>query len=524
LTIFERLKKTGFPNQFLQQSQEGLLLSGLILTAWILALRQLDLEWTINPEYQYGWVVPFLTLLLWWRAWSRRPSPSNHIVSNMLPYLGALLVILALPLRIIEEANPDWRPLNYYFMGQAILITALIVDCSGGRAWLRHFAFPLLFPLVAVPWPSGIENEIIQGLQRCIASISVEGASWMGWAAFQRGNLIVLSHGIVGVNEACSGIRSLQSSLMIALFLGDYFQLATFRRCILVALALILAFVFNAMRAFLLIVVMDLHGAAIMSKFHDPAGLSIALANLLLLWVASSIWAGHKVNILSKLQPQVRNLRFPAQWSIFLLLAWSGAEVLNQGWYLWHEQNIVSGPVWTLLWPPPRPKFKEEKIDEVAQTYLRYDQGLHGEWKDQFQWDIYFFTWKPSRVAAGLAQIHHPDICLPAAGFILKEDVGIKKMEINGLILPVNRYVFQDPFNGQFLYVFQAVTDDRIRKDVIDEQSEDPYRLHRLQAAWTGRRNLGQRSLLIVNQGANNLEEAEIAVQSLLKDSLVIYP
>ena len=40
-------------------------------------------------------------------------------------------------------------------------------------------------------------------------------------AAIQRGNLIELSTGVLGVDEACSGIRSFQSTLMAALFLDE---------------------------------------------------------------------------------------------------------------------------------------------------------------------------------------------------------------------------------------------------------------------------------------------------------------
>jgi exosortase len=489
---------------------------------WVLAIRQLDLEWTFNPQYQYGWIVPLLTLLLWWRAWPGRPPPSDRLASQALPCIIALLAILALPLRIIQEANPDWRLLNYYYTAQAILITALLLDCSGGKAWLRHFIFPLLFPLVAVPWPSGLEHEIIQGLQRLIASIGVEGASWMGWSSYQRGNLVVLSQGTVGINEACSGIRSLQSCLMIALFLGDYFQLANLKRVLLVALAIVSAFTFNALRAFFLIAMMELHGAAELLKYHDPAGFGIAFASLLLLWIAASFMTRPEATVLNPPPPTTAVFRFPKPAVMVLMAVWFAAEMLNQGWYRWHEQNSMPGPVWTLQWPLPRPSFKIEEIDETVQSILRYDQGLHGKWNDQDHWDVFFFKWNPSRVASGLAGFHHPDICLPAAGFVMKGDLGIKNMEVRGLTLPVDRYVFQDPFSGQLFYVFQIVTDDRVWQDVerIRFTEDEP----RLQNAWNGRRNPGQRSLLIVNQGAANLPEAEIGLQSLLQDSLVISP
>lgn len=495
----------------------------LLFTVWILAIRQLDLEWTFNPQYQYGWIVPLLTLLLGWRAWPGRPPPSDRLASQALPYILLLVAILALPLRIIQEANPDWRLLNYYYTAQAILITALLLDCSGGKAWVRHFIFPLLFPLVAVPWPSVPEQEIIQGLQRLIASISVEGASWMGWSSYQSGNLIVLSKGIVGINEACSGIRSLQSCFMIALFLGAYFQLAIFKRVVLLVLALVLAFTFNALRAFFLIAMMELHGAAGLSKYHDPAGFGIAFASLLLLWIIASFMARPEASVLSPPPSTTAVFRFPKSAFMVLMASWLAAEMLNQGWYLWHEQNSRPGPAWALQWPLSRPNFKTAEIDDAVRTTLRYDQGLHGKWKDQYRWELYFFKWNPSRAASGLAGLHTPDVCLQAAGYVLKEDLGRKNMEINGLSLPVSQYVFQDPFNGQLFYVFQVITDDRVWQDAENSRITS-YEPGRLQSAWNGRRNPGQRSLLVVNQGAANLPEAELGLQNLLQDSLVISP
>ncbi len=509
-----------------QQSVGGLLVPawllpvGLIVIAWLLAIRQLSLEWTFNPQYQYGWIVPLLTLLLWARAWPGRPPPGKAFSSRTWPWFIALLAILALPLRIIQEANPDWRLLDDYYTAQAILITALLLDYSGGKAWLRYFIFPLLFPIVAVPWPSGLEHEIIQGLQRGIAAIGVEGASWMGWSSYQRGNLIVLSQGTVGVNEACSGIRSLQSCLMISLFLGDYFQLSKLKRAILIMLAIISAFVLNALRAFFLISMMELHGPSGLSKYHDPAGFGIAFVSLLLLWLVANLMARPKAIATKPAPPTTSPLKFSKPAFLVLILTWSAAEILNQGWYIWHEQNSRPGPLWTLQWPLPRPDFRTLEIDDTVRTILRYDEGLHGQWRDQNHWEIYFFKWNPSKVASGLAGFHTADVCLQAGGFQMKGRLGIKNMEMDGLTLPTNEYIFRDPIGGQLFYVFQIITDDRVWPNAQNYN----VAFYRLQAAWHGRRNPGQRSLLVINQGAADLPEAELGLQSLLHDSLVISP
>ena len=496
----------------------------LVTCAWGLAVRQMSLEWTDNPQYQYGWLVPLLTIFLYARAWPGRPVPAPAAAGWGWIILVAVLALVAIPLRVIQEANPDWRPLDEWYGVQATALTAGVIYFLGGRPWLRHFLFPLLFPLVAVPWPSGLETDIVQGLQRAVSAIGVEASTWMGWAAYQRGNLIVLPHGIVGINEACSGIRSLQSSLMIALFLGKYFRLAAPRRWLLVGLGLLVAFALNIVRAFFLIVVMNEQGASSTLKFHDPAGLTIAFATLLVLWFVAGMLAPAAEPAEAPLAGSRDVLawgRLPMRSIAALLAAWLAAEGVNQAWYGWHERQSVPGPLWTLQWPLARPNFRDRKIDEATQNTLRYDQGLHGEWNDGDYWSVFFLSWKPGRGAAGLANFHHPDICLPAAGFILRASYGVEEITTRGVTLPVGRYLFQDPFSGALYFVFQSVTDDRVRPDVQNQEIETD-RAQRLEAAWQGHRNAGQRSLLLINRGAPNLAAAENGLRALLNDSLVV--
>ncbi len=81
----------------------GILLGGL----WLGLINQLRVEWTINLQYSYGWGVPFLSLYLFFKRWESRPKPSPFTVEIGLFLTTALLLICLLPLRLIQEANPD---------------------------------------------------------------------------------------------------------------------------------------------------------------------------------------------------------------------------------------------------------------------------------------------------------------------------------------------------------------------------------------------------------------------------------
>jgi exosortase len=88
-----------------------------------------------------------------------------------------------------------------------------------GPQTLRHFRFPILFALIAVPIPGVLWNPIVFGLKGLVTFVNVELLNLWGIPAQQQGSVIQLPNCRVGVDEACSGIRSLQSSLMMALFI-----------------------------------------------------------------------------------------------------------------------------------------------------------------------------------------------------------------------------------------------------------------------------------------------------------------
>src|SRR5438477_11722623 len=98
-----------------------------------------------------------------------------------------------------------------------------------------------------------MEGPVIQGLMRIIAAAATEAVKLIGIPAQLEGNLIRVSSGLVGVSEACSGVRSLQTSLMIGLLFGELKRLSILRRVVLVAGAVVIAFIANCGRAFVLV-------------------------------------------------------------------------------------------------------------------------------------------------------------------------------------------------------------------------------------------------------------------------------
>ena len=251
---------------------------------WFVLCRQLSGEWLVNEQYNYGWFVPFFALYLFWLRWQDRPPPegpdgpevSKSAANNWIAaFIGIAALFLLLPVRLFEIASPEWRPLGWIHAASVATLTLLYLWCVGGKPWVRHFAFPVAFFFVAVPWPTAVEVPIIQGLMRMVANVAAETAMLLGIPAQVEGNLIRVSTGLVGVNEACSGIRSLQTSLMIGLLFGELKRLSVLRRVALVVGAVIIAVFANFVRAVFLVTVAATKNISEVSRWHDVAGYTI---------------------------------------------------------------------------------------------------------------------------------------------------------------------------------------------------------------------------------------------------------
>ena len=260
---------------------------------WFRLIYNLLPEWNTNPQYGYGLLVPFLCLGLLIRRWVAFPAlRSQHSTINYQPSvpsisflcISILFAFLYLPTRLVEAATPEWRPIQWSLGIVAIGLTLCAIYAGGGRGWLRQLAFPVCFFFVAIPWPTLFEAPIIQNLTRLGAAMVVDLLGWVDVPALVHGNVIEVSTGMVGIDEACSGIRSFQSSLMISLFLGEFYRLSTRSRWLLVPAGFVLSMGFNVCRMFLLTLLAAKKGVPAISKYHDPAGVTIAILCTLALW------------------------------------------------------------------------------------------------------------------------------------------------------------------------------------------------------------------------------------------------
>jgi exosortase len=482
---------------------------------WFFFFTELSGEWRINAQYSYGYVVPLLGLALIWRRWPERPEPigegSWRIGFAALPLLGLLL-----PIRTVLQANPEWR-LIYWLNGFQVLgLSFCLLYRLGGWRWVRFFAPPLCFMLIAVPWPMGLEKWLIQDLMHFVAGLTVEVAGWLGIPAVQQGNLIETTVGIVGIDEACSGVRSLQSALMLSLFLGEMLRFAPGRRFALLGASLFLDLLANVSRTTFLVWAAANRGLSQMEAWHDTAGLLVMLIVLPSLLALAHLMRPRARCVGPAFAPGVTVFPLIPRWVGIGALLWIGVgEIIVEAWYRAHETGLIDTTRWSLAWPAQSPRFRKTGVPENSLAILRCSSSDAAAWEDDAgnQWSAFLLRWKPGKNSAQLAKGHRPDICFPAAGARLLEDFGQVRVPVNDFEIPFHHQTFET--GGKMVHVFYCLWPDRVSPNERP-LLEDGSQASRLQAVLAGKRNLGQQVLEIVIVGSESQSDAV----SILKANL----
>lgn len=364
-------------------------------------------EWLNTEAYSYGVFVPLLAGYFFWRRWREmEPAEPSKPEARCGWALLWILVFCAAPLELLRQTPLYWRPILWMMGAEAAAATLVAAFLTGGRRAVGGMLFPACFPLMGIPWPGLVETGTTLVLQGWVALATGEILNWLGVAAVVEGKIIRVTQCVLGVEEACSGLQGLQSSLMVALAGGEVFRRGVRTRLALVAWGVGVALAGNLVRAVILGLIGARSGPERVEHWHHLLGVGILLAVVLVVWRAASRRReskqpelGAKKRILNSKQDRLVGA---------LALAWlllSGGLV-----HAWYARPQVAGTEPLLLLG--QEVVREEVPPEVAGV-LRPTHGsyLRGEGTVG-----YHFWWAPSRGNAN--QLYHrPDVCMPGAGW-----------------------------------------------------------------------------------------------------------
>jgi exosortase len=214
-------------------------LAGAVVWMYGGILSSLARQWASDDNYSHGFfVVPLALYFAWERRAALWAAPAAPSVAGLVLLLLSLGVLLA------------------GILGAELFLTrvSLIGVVSGivlyvwGRHHFRILLFPLAFLLFMIPLPAIIFNQIAFPLQLLASRAGEMVIGLAGIPVVREGNVLQLPSQTLEVAEACSGIRSLVSLIMLAIVLGHFTERRIGRRFVIALAAVPIAIVANAAR------------------------------------------------------------------------------------------------------------------------------------------------------------------------------------------------------------------------------------------------------------------------------------
>ena len=174
--------------------------------------------------------------------WERRAAFSRAPARPS--FAGILLTAVSLLVFIAGRFGAE------LFLTRVSLIGVLagVVLFLGGWRRFRIAAFPLAFLLLMIPLPSIVFNQITFPLQGIAARAGEAVIAAAGVPVLREGNILHVPGRALEVAEACSGIRSLMSLLMLAIVLGYFTERRIGGRIAIAVAAVPIAIITNAAR------------------------------------------------------------------------------------------------------------------------------------------------------------------------------------------------------------------------------------------------------------------------------------
>jgi exosortase len=400
----------------------------LLLAAWGWAIWSCAEYWRANTNYSYGWIVPVLALVYAARRLPLSASERNQRLVVTPPiWLSVIFGVFAgATICGLEFAREQvWHPMAVIWTIAFVPITLTFALCwlVGGTSLLCAELFPVLFFLTAVPWPPRFEQPITTGLMQAVAAATTGLLHWFGVPAQTAGGAITLRNGIVGVTEACSGIRSLQAGTMFGLAMGEWFLLPVLRRIALLVIAIALAFCTNLVRTVVLALQAEWHGLGAVDTIHDVTGTLAVVVLVIAIWLCALAFRSRQrivafENLSERLSALVTLAPVGLQHTaaVILITGIVGIVIAKIGSArIEMRDQTQTAPYFSVRETQSRTRVQLSRdvwseLHPSSGEYIRvHDPELGAA-------ETFHFFWKPSPWNR-FVLVHRPDICMPGIGW-----------------------------------------------------------------------------------------------------------
>ncbi len=225
-----------------------LILFILLLCAYYPIMPEMVNVWLEDSNNSHGLLVPLIAGYL---AYQKRHDLKAYITNfHNLRYnlwtssLGLFIFTWSLLIYVLFYIG------HIAFVSRLMFIVSLIslVWYYFGLRLVKIMLFPLLFLSFMIPVPVSFINYITLPMKTFATNAAVPLISIFGIPIVQEGNIIHLTTCTLEVAEACSGIRSLISMLMLGIFFAYMTRDNNYKRVVLVLFSPFIAILANVMR------------------------------------------------------------------------------------------------------------------------------------------------------------------------------------------------------------------------------------------------------------------------------------
>jgi exosortase len=411
-------------------------------------------HWRNHPDLSHGFFMPlvFFVLLRESRAGAARYLPRQRWVTAATALLLALGV-LALCAGGLYAASLDWSHTLVAFtltLAFVFFLLAGLLVFSGDTVRLVPFNWSALVAvglwLLSAPLPPGSAMRLTLGLQLMVTEAVLHGLHLLGIAATREGNVIDLATTTVGVEEACSGVRSLVSCVFAGFLFSATLVRRPWARALVVALAAPLAVTMNLVRS-LALTLLAHAGVDIAGFWHDATGFAVLGVTALLLGGLALLLDRNPQERRppAAMAPAAPDAAVRPPWllagSLALSLALAGFFVANTRPSL--RRNLPLPDLASLL-PAHVPGWQVRTSDDLYQfsatlrtdhlaqrTYLRTSAG------GLEQVTVYLAYWRAGQAPVSLVASHTPDACWPGSGWVAVPSLPAhERLAVGGRSLP----------------------------------------------------------------------------------------
>jgi exosortase len=250
--------------------------------------------WKLRDEYAFGFIVPLFVAFIVYDRWpilAASLSGQSSTEGDARPAAGGGARFLAAGLQVVAFlmiagglvsflAGMFYRAME----GQNLLTSNALafgyanIVLGGAYVYLEKrsndepiplrerwhlamlFLFPALIWMLSVPMFNALHKMVSTFLMNKVSVVVFHSFDLLGYAVVREGSVLRLPLGDVGVEDACSGIRSLTACLFAGSFLGAAYFKQLWKKIFLVGTAMLFAFINNIFRSVFLTAWAYAHG------------------------------------------------------------------------------------------------------------------------------------------------------------------------------------------------------------------------------------------------------------------------